>query len=125
MSSYPQGAGDVVQQIFELRRLMTPKPKDDAMLFVGYLLGGKDTVRHETVERDLILTRLRDGTATLYSLEVEENGVVTEPFSAFFDKGVYNIDTFKRGIWEADLALWYRTARTAPKLLTSGELVAA
>ena len=121
MNSYPTGAGDVVQQIFELRRLMQPNPKMDALIAIGFLLYGRDGASYETVERILHIAHTHDEGADLYTLDVEEKGVVTAKFSAYFEQGSYVIEKFVKGAWEADLDFWYRRDREQnKKLLMAG-----
>lgn len=117
MSFYPTGAGDVVREIFELRRLMQGSPKLDALIAIGFLLYGKDSAEYETVERTLRLSRLHEDGSDLYTLDVEEKGVITAKFSAYFEAGMYTIDKYVRGAWESDLDFWYRRDREQNKRL--------
>lgn len=121
MNSYPNGAGDVVQQIFELRRLLNGNPKVDALIAIGFLIGREERVEYETVERTLIIERRTEDGATLLTLDVEEKGVITNKFASYHDNQTYTVDKMSKGVWEKDLDFWYRKARTErQKLLTSG-----
>ena len=120
-SFYPTGAGDVVREIFELRRLMQPNPKTDALIALGFLLYGKESATYETVERTLHLAHKHEDGADLYTLDVEEKSVITAKFTAYFEGGKYVIEKYVRGAWEADLDFWYRRDREQnKKLLTAG-----
>jgi hypothetical protein len=119
MSSYPEGAGKIVKAIWELRRVLNPDPKTEALLAMGFLLGTKDEASYEAGGRTITIDRIKDGDTVIYTLSIEEKGIITSPFVVVYDGPIYLIDKYTRGSWEKDLSNWFTRQRTQ-KLLTAG-----
>lgn len=113
MESHDWAPGEIIRMRRALNRLMTPDPRDEALLFVGFLWGrGLDGM--DSINRSLgWWADYDEGTdGWMYYVEVEEvEGKREIVFSSLVANREVTYLRYAPGAWEKDLAFRYRLYR--------------